>query len=174
MKKNVRKKILSLIVCAALVFAMAVPAFAENEIAPYTTPNMATTFENGGLLLATASGSAGAQVSMNAAGSLGDGDHYWWYLRQDQRGYWRLYSGLSPIIGNGLVLDRHINGSTAILWQDYTDIQTLRDSVVDLMTVSAGTQRIKLSMSTTSNQWLNVTSNLAYWTTSGAAFHVST
>ncbi len=32
MKKNVRKKLLSLIVCAALVFAVAVPAFADDVI----------------------------------------------------------------------------------------------------------------------------------------------
>ncbi len=34
MKKNVRKKLLSLIVCAALVFAMAVPAFASTASQP--------------------------------------------------------------------------------------------------------------------------------------------
>ncbi len=34
MKKNVRKKLLSLIVCAALVLAMAVPAFADWQMEP--------------------------------------------------------------------------------------------------------------------------------------------
>ena len=66
----------------------------------------------------------------------------------------------------------HINGTNCILWPDATDASTLRDSVVDLMTVSSGVQRIKLALSVSSNQWLNTSGSNLVWTTSGVAFNV--
>lgn len=162
------KKIFTLVWALVLATVTAVSVFAA-DITPRALPDTATTFSIGTQKMVVDGAYANSRVFM---GNLSGNDNEFWILRQHPTGNWRLYTAKAPIIGYGYTINRHANGSSCILWRDATDITTLRDSCVELMTVSSGVQRIKLSLSTSNNRWLNTSGSNLVWTSAGAAFKV--
>lgn len=162
------KKLFTVTAGFVLATVTAISAFAA-DVTPRAVPDTATTFSIGAQNMVVDGAYNNANVFM---GNLSGNDNEFWILRQHPTGNWRLYTAKAPIVGYGYTINRHINGTNCILWPDATDASTLRDSVVDLMTVSSGVQRIKLVLSVSSNQWLNTSGSNLVWTTSGVAFNV--
>lgn len=144
------KKLFTVTAGFVLATVTAISAFAA-DVTLRAVPDTATTFSIGAQNMVVDGAYNNANVFM---GNLSGNDNEFWILRQHPTGNWRLYTAKAPIVGYGYTINRHINGTNCILWPDATDASTLRDSVVDLMTVSSGVQRIKLALSVSSNQWL--------------------
>lgn len=159
-----KKKLFAMVLCVIMVVAMAVPALAAQ-------PNMPTQFSSGGLHIVTSSGSNNSSVYMHSPDTMAY-PYDSWFLKKDLTNHWRLYTAWSHTVGDGATMNRHSNGTSCIIWEDATDRATLNDSVVDLLTVSTGVQRICLEMSPTNNKYLATSGTSLIWTTSGTAFGV--
>lgn len=166
------KKLFTVTAGFVLATVTAISAFAA-DVTPRAVPDTATTFSIGAQNMVVDGAYNNANVFM---GNLSGNDNEFWILRQHPTGNWRLYTAKAPIVGYGYTINRHINGTNCILWPDATDASTLRDSVVDLMTVSSGVQRIKLALSViwygppqawlstySPPNFLNLTKLLAIW-----------
>lgn len=155
-----KKKLFAMALCLLMVVAMAVPAFAAQ-------PDTPTTFTYGNLYVGTSGAFNNASVYYTNSSAEGT-----WYLRRGTDGLYRLYTAFSYTPGSGYVMNRHVNQVSCILWRDYTDSESVRDSVVDLLTYSTGRQRISLERAT-GNKFLNRSGTSAVWSTTGLIYNVN-
>lgn len=157
--KTLNKKILTACLALMMAVAMALPTFA-------TQPDVPTTFQYAYYYVGTSGAFNNASVYYTSDATEGT-----WYLRRGTDGLYRLYTGYSYTPGSGYVMNRHLNNVSCILWRDYTDAASVRDSVVDLLTSSPGKQRISLERAT-GNKYLNMDSGMAVWSTFGLHYTV--
>lgn len=133
-------RIISVVLALTLMAAMAVPSFAAAQSRALV--GVDTTFETNGTYLTVNASSAFNYAGVGMMTDLGTKSR--WVLRQGSDGYYRIYTSLSSNVGSGYVLNRHANGFTCMLWRDFTDSVSQRDSIVDLLTSSPNHQIISL------------------------------